>query len=105
MELGLFGGAGVVGPGHRTNGVDEGAVNGHQVTQVGMGLGQGSGGLSLEFLVDKEQLFQAPGVEGLAITTPANAFGRGDEFAGKLVLLHNLKQVPGGVVLLQVEED
>jgi len=50
-------------------------------------------------------LFQAPGVEGLAITAPANTFGRGDEGTGKIVLLQNLKQVPGGVILLQVEED
>jgi len=40
MDLGLFGGAGVIGPGHGTDGVDEGAVNGHQVAQVGMGLGK-----------------------------------------------------------------
>ena len=105
MNLGLSGGRGVIGPGHGTDRVDEAAVNGHQVAQLGMGLGQSGGGLSLKFLVDEEQLFQAPGVEGLAITAPANAFGRGDEFAGKVVLLQNLKQVPGRVVLLQVEED
>jgi hypothetical protein len=70
-----------------------------------MGLGQSGGGLSLKFLVDKEQLFLAPGVEGLTITAAANALGRGDKGAGKIVLLQNLEQVPGGVVLLQVEED
>ena len=34
MDLGLFGGAGVIGPGHGTYDVNEGAVNGHQVTQL-----------------------------------------------------------------------
>lgn len=66
---------------------------------------QSGGGLGLKFLVDKEELFQAPGVEGLTITAAANTFGRGDERAGKIVLFQNLQQVPGGVVFLQVEED
>jgi hypothetical protein len=42
---------------------------------VGMGLGQGGCGLSLEFFVNEDQLFQAPGVEGLVITAPCNTFG------------------------------
>jgi len=70
-----------------------------------MGVGQSGGGLSLKFFVDKDQLLQPPGIEGLAITAATNAFGRGDERAGKIVLFQNLKQVPGGVVLLQMEED
>ena len=39
MDLGLSGGGGVIGPGHGTDRVDEGAVNGHQVAQLGMGQG------------------------------------------------------------------
>ena len=99
MNLGLFGGGGVIGPGHGKHGVDEGAVNGHQISQLGVGVGQSGGGLSLKFLIDKDQLFQAPGVDGLAITAPFDSFGRGDKGTGKIVLLQNLEQVPGGVVL------
>ena len=64
---------------HGQHGIDQAAVNGHQVAQVGMGVGQGGGGLSLEFFVNEAQLFQAPGVEGLAITAPFNTFGRSDK--------------------------
>jgi hypothetical protein len=99
MNLGLFAAGGVIGPSHGADGVDEASVNGHQIAQLGMDLGQGGGGLSLKFFIDKEQLFQASGVEGLAIAAPANAFGRGDEGTGEIVLLHDLEQVPGGVVL------
>jgi hypothetical protein len=70
VHLGLFGTLAVVGPSLGEHGVDQGTVNGGQVSPGSVFLGQGLGGLSCNPLKNIESLLQAPGVDGFARAAP-----------------------------------
>ncbi len=97
VGLGFIGSLAVVGPGCGKRGVDQGAVNGNEIAEVGMSLGEDGLGPDGKSVIDLDEKVQPPGVQGLKETALFDALARSDRSAGKGILFQFLHEVSSGI--------